>query len=67
MRSLSNSHALALIFRTSIRLQWRRREKMAQSAFAKDPKSLVRKAALALFRFLLGNDGVPLRCRPEAR
>jgi hypothetical protein len=39
---------------------------MTQSAFAKDPKSLVRKAALAIFRFLLGNDGVPVRYRPEA-
>jgi hypothetical protein len=39
---------------------------MTQSAFVKDPKSLVRRAALAIFRLLLGNDGVPARYRPEA-
>jgi hypothetical protein len=39
---------------------------MTQSAFVKDPKSLVRRAALAIFRLLLGNDGVPVRYRPEA-
>ena len=39
---------------------------MIHPAFAGDPKSLVRRAALAIFRFLLGNDGTPTRYRPEA-
>jgi hypothetical protein len=39
---------------------------MIQPAFARDPKSLVRKAALATFRFILGNDGARMPYRPEA-
>jgi hypothetical protein len=38
---------------------------MIHPAIARDPKGLVRKAALAVFRFLLGNDGAPVRYRPE--
>jgi hypothetical protein len=39
---------------------------MIRSAFAGDPKSMLRKAALALFRLLVGNHGGRLRYRPEA-
>jgi hypothetical protein len=39
---------------------------MIYPALARDPKSLARRAALAVFRFLVGNDGPRMRYRPEA-
>lgn len=39
---------------------------MIYSALARDSKGLVRKAALAISRLLLGNEGPRMRYRPEA-
>jgi hypothetical protein len=38
---------------------------MIRSIFG-DPLSVFRHAGLALCRFLIGNDGTPMRYRPEA-
>jgi hypothetical protein len=47
-------------------LSRRWRQKMIRSVFARDPRRMLRNVGLALFRFLLGNDGACMRYHPEA-